>query len=259
MKKIAIIAAAGWKGGGSGTEYVASPEPLLPLGNGETIISRLAKQLYYDFGFQIIIGAGMPGCTFRSFARFCPGCEISKELEEELLAQGLTLDDSPWTWEHISYLQELGGVALMPNPGIGNCHDTYCRIIDSALPEKWDRLLMLHGDMMFTNKFLTDVFALPWPCQFSMHPVHTMFLLTPSGLPPYRSFAEGHRSGWKTYTEKAEMAMDWPGGIRGVHKVGIPCYAMRTIGRQNVEIEWLDVDDPPKYKVAKQRIANGEM
>lgn len=257
MNKVAIIAAAGWKGGGAGTEYVGYPEPLLPLGNGETIISRLAKQLG-RFGFQVIIGAGMPGCTFQSFARFCPGCEIGEQLEYELKMHGFALDDSPWTWDYISYLQELGGVALMPDPGVGNCHDTYCRIIDSALPE-WNRLLMLHGDMMFTDAFLHDVFALPWPCQFSMHPVHTMFLLTPEALPIYRAFAEAHRAGWTTYKEKQVMAMDWPGGIHGARKLNLPLYSMIGVGRDNVEIEWLDVDDPPKYTEARRRIASGEM
>ena len=263
MKKIAVIAAAGWKGGGSGAEveFADCPEPLLPLGNEETIVSRLAKQLE-SFGFEITIGAGEPGCTFKSFEKFCPGCVIGEKLAGELAEKGLSLGDSPWTEERIDYLRELGNVVLMPNPGIGNCHDTYCRIIDTALGS-WDQLLLLHGDMLFTDKFLTDIFALPWPCQFSMHPVHTMFLLTPGALPIYRQFAQGHRTGWDTFKEKQIMAMSWPGGQLGAHKLatelGLPAYSMEDIGRPNIEIEWLDVDELGKYVEALRRIKTGEM
>jgi hypothetical protein len=261
VKKVAVIAAAGWKGGGSNKlGFPDCPEPLLPLPNGETIVSRLAKQLK-RFGFEIVIGAGQPGCTFQSFEKFCPGCVVGDVLTTELAESGLSLDDSPWTEGRIEYLESLGKVVLMPNPGIGNCHDTYCRIIDVALGT-WDRLLLLHGDMLFTDKFLTDIFALPWPCQFSMHPVHTMFLLTPNILPAYRQFAQGHRSGWNTFKEKQVMAMGWPGGVRGVNVLsglGLPTYSMGHIGRPNLEIEWLDVDEPHKYVEAKRRIAAGEM
>lgn len=273
MNKIAIIAAAGWKGGGWGMDdrvkecpdvfrpLTSCPEPLLPLGDGTTPVSRLVKQLKHH-GFKIVIGAGEPGCTYQSFAMFCPGCEIHPRLKVELSRFGQSLDMSPWTPERIAYLRTLGTVHLMPNPGVGNCHDTYCHVIDTGLAS-WNRLLLLHGDTLFIDKFLDDIFALSWPCQFSMHPVHTMFLLTPEILSAYRNFAEQHRAGWETYREKQVMAMRWPGGIKGARvlatKLGLPAHSMGTIGRQNVEIEWLDIDDPSKYIEARRRIAAGEM
>jgi NDP-sugar pyrophosphorylase family protein len=261
MKKIAVVAVAGWKGGGEGYgRLVGCPEPLLPLPGGETIVSRLIKQLK-GFGFEIIIGAGTVGYPYHAYAPFCKDGEISPELLEALDENGFLLEDSPWTQERIDYLSKLGTVVHMPDPGSSSRHDTFCRIIDTL--DTWDNLMLVHGDMMFVDKFLQDVINLPWPCQFSMHPVHTIFMLDYDKGMMYREYSEQYREGGVARADKKHITLDWPGGQIGAHRLatefGLPAYGMITIGRPNLEIEWLDVDEPQKYREALRRIKEREM
>jgi len=56
--------------------------------------------------------------------------------------------------------------------------------------------------------------------------------------------------------------MKWPDGGAGGHllaQLGIPGYGMNHVGRPNVEIDWLDIDDSIKYKIALRRIEDDEM
>lgn len=260
---IAIIAMAAWKGGGQGCEkLVGCPEPLLPLGNGETIVSRLARQLQ-QLDFEIVIAAGEIGYPYHAYTPYCPGIGISPSLKYAMDAEGIPLNSSPWTRERIDYLSRLGTVIHMPNPGIGNCHDTYCQIIDKLMSdESWERLLLIHGDTMFTDEFLQDIMNLPWPSQFIMHPLHTIFKLDRPTTVTYREYAEPHRTGWETWRQRKGMTSKWPDGGSGgtiLAKLGIPGHGMNHVGRPNIEIDWLDVDDPSKYSIARRRIEKGEM
>jgi len=116
MKSIAIIAAAGWKGAGEGFgKLVGCPEPLLPLGDESTIISRLATQLQ-QLDFEIVIPIGKLGYPYLSYAPFCPGVGIASSLRNAMTAEGISLDSSPWTQERFNYLSQLGKVIQIPNP-----------------------------------------------------------------------------------------------------------------------------------------------
>jgi hypothetical protein len=260
---IAVIAMAAWKGGGQGSgKLVGCPEPLLPLGDGETIVSRLVKQLQ-QLDFEIVIAAGKIGYPYRAYAPYAPSLAPSACLTHAMNVTGISLDSSPWTQERIDYLSELGKVIQIPNPGVGNCHDTYCQVIDSLTDDKsWGRLLLIHGDTMFTDGFLQDIMDLPWPSQFIMHPLHSVFKLDRSTTAIYRKYAESYRTGWETWLQRKGMTAKWPDGGSGgtiLAKLGIPGYGMDHVGRPNIEIDWLDIDDPSKYSIAKRRIEKGEM
>lgn len=260
---IAVIAMAAWKGGGEGAgKLVGCPEPLLPLGNGETIVSRLTKQLQ-QLSFEIIIAAGKIGYPYHAYTPYCPGKGIAPHLQDAMNTEGISPDSSPWTQERIDYLSQLGKVIQIPDPGIGNCHDTYCQVIDSLMDdESWKRLLLIHGDTMFTDGLLQDIVDLPWPSQFMMHPLHSVFKLDRLATVIYREYSEPYRTGWETWLQRKDMTTEWPDGGSGgsiLANLGIPGYGMNHVGRPSVEEDWLDVDDPSKYRVAKRRIEKGEM
>lgn len=184
MKDVAIIAAAGWKGAGS-SYHPGCSEPLLPLGDGTTVLSRLVGQLR-ERGFEPFIGIGKPGCRYPFWAHRM--AERGYVPEDEA-RQGV--DSSPWTEERVEYVRSLGTPIFCPNPDETSHHETY-RIILNEIGTDWDRAFFSHGDMLIRDSLLDDYLALPWPCHI-VYRLHTWLILDPAAASVYCDVARGHR------------------------------------------------------------------
>jgi len=193
MANVALIAGAGWKGAACRISIVppktpefllpliTCPELLLPLGDGSTVLSRLAGQLQ-DRGFSLFISVGGPGCLFPTAARHYGGHRTL--ITKEAVRAGQVV--SPWTEERIRYVQQFGCVVRQPNPDIGNCHTSFCSLIDAA-GKGWDRWLLLCGDMVISNKLLDETLSYPSSCWFRLK--DQILWLDSDGLKDYSSVA----------------------------------------------------------------------
>ena len=174
MANVALIAGAGWKGAACRLKNVPSqtpefllpliacPELLLPLGDGSTVLSRLAGQLQ-DRGFSLFISVGEPGCLFPTAARHYGGHRTL--ITKEAVRAGQMV--SPWTEERVRYVQQFGCVVRQPNPDIGNCHTSFCSLLDAA-GRDWDRWLLLCGDMVISGALLDEVLVYSSSCWFRL-------------------------------------------------------------------------------------------
>jgi len=197
MRKVALVAAAGWKGAGSkapedvlqtlpiSSPLAGCPECLLPLGDGTVFISRLVAQLK-SLGFSLVISAGRPGCLFPGTAHHHYDGGHPK-ITKEALKLGETI--SPWTDERIDFLRYFGNVVLVDNPDIGSCHDSYCQLIDAAGSD-WDRWLLVPADSAFTMVLLEELLAEEPPCWFEL--ADAVLWLDKIGVNAYRREAQKH-------------------------------------------------------------------
>jgi len=179
MNRIAVIAAAGWKGAGSDFPNVepGTPEPLLPLGDGETILSRQVWQLKRR-GFEPFVGIGEPGCRYQFWSHH----QVARgAISEEGAKQGSLV--SPWTEERVEYVRGLGTPVLCPDPDNTSHHETY-RLILEAAGYDWGRAFFSHGDMLISDALLDDYLALPWPCHV-VFSLHTWLILNPRAARVY--------------------------------------------------------------------------
>lgn len=239
MTDIAVIAAAGWKGAGHTTGMVDRPEALLPLGDGTTVVSRLAAQLK-ALGFTSIIGVGRPGCLYPRVAYFLTVGNPRQErfLPEDVAQVGRTV--SPWTWEDVEYVARFAVPWIVPVPERGNWHNFAHTVLDAIGYRNWDRLFIVSGDYMFTDALLRDVVSCSPPCQVQMPSTgHVAFLLDPAGARIYYEAMETHQ-GFRQTTPIAEL-----------ERAGLPLVKVGE-GRGD---EWLDVDFEHSYRGAVKRIA----
>ena len=266
MKRTAIISAAGWKGVGREQGLVDCPECFLPLGNGETTTSRLAKQLS-DLDFDVVIGMGELGYPFGEYRwryqRLEPG-EEPKSIDSVLEEWGLSPSDSPWTQERLDLAAEWGTVMQMPNPGIGNSHDTACILMDRIGIAKWEGLLSTMGDSLFPSTLLPAIVGLDPPFQYQICPNHSIFLFDTVGATYYREYCN------RPEMRETVVAMREWGRISGLLPNGHPRGAgilqseggIRKLGPHNApggELKFVDIDVPSVYAAAQQMIADGSI
>lgn len=234
--KIAVIAAAGWKGVGTAFPDVprGCPESLLPIGNGETVMSRQAKQLK-ALGYRVFICVGQPGCLFPKWASI--HCDSRHLITEDGAAQGRA--ESPWTWERVDYAAQFGYPILISNPDGTSRHRTNLTALEMLGPSDYD-VLLTAGDYLFTGKLIADIAALPVPHQYQ-HYQHTVLLLNnKETVPVYRRLCVGGGRTWSA--DKSPRALELE------RSVPLERFATERYG------EFMDIDVPAHYRKALQWI-----
>ena len=238
MVKIAILAAAGWKAAGHGFEGQLSdvpkiclpletcPESLLPLGGGNTVLSRLIRQLRaHDFS-PILAVVGQPGCLFPTI-RDRPG--TAHHTTEEQAQIGVT--QTPWTHERLDYVASLAIPILSPDPNKANYEDSYARALDT-IGWDWDRVLMMHSDTVISDDLLADALRQKASWFLQLHPYHNLIYLKRDCARAYRPLQEGHRS---------QGGCDAIGYSYAVKDLGVRLFKVPKAFPDRV-LEWRDID-----------------
>jgi len=166
MSKVAIITAAGWKGTSSAFPEVDKgiPEPLLPIGAGQTILSRHIHQLR-SLGYITFVGVGQPGSLYPQPA--------SLRLREGHITVAGTYEGTrlpgPWTLERVEYVRKMGGIPiLIEHPASKGLYNTVKKCILAIGYVGWDEMLITQGDYVFNDELLRSVLELPYPQQMYM-------------------------------------------------------------------------------------------
>lgn len=131
------------------------PEALVPL-NGETVLSRLVKQLKRLGAIEVFAGVGKIGSEANP--------DLLKRLREE---RGFhTPEGGPWTPELWKYMRGLP-CHLVEVPDFGKCsiYDTIYRILQEILASNIDfqEIILFNGDYVFTDDALEYVLSQPVP------------------------------------------------------------------------------------------------
>jgi hypothetical protein len=256
MADVALIAGAGWKGAACRLKAVppktpdfllpliACPELLLPLGDGTTVLSRVADQLQ-DRGFSLFVSVGKPGCLFPTAAMHYGGRRtlITKE------AFGIGRTVSPWTAERVRYVQQFGCAVEQANPDVGNCHTSFYSLLDAA-GKDWDRWLLLCGDMVFSDALLDEMLSYARSCWFRLK--DQVLLLDRQGVDDYkRAVAAGGtiRSYDGGMVDKVRVQSLYSSGRRG---------AVRFVDKSSLSHseECVEVDHTFMYPEALEWIRN---
>ncbi|NIV32701.1 MAG: hypothetical protein GWN58_25615 [Anaerolineae bacterium] len=231
--RLAVIAAAGWKGTSSVFPNIEPgvPESLLPLGDGDTLLSRQARQLR-ALGFVVFATVGRPGCRFPWWGCHQAGLgHITKEGAKE------GIDSSPWTWERVSYVAEHAIPIIVPDPDSFSRHASNCLAIE-ALGREWDRLLLTSGDHLSTDEFLQGVVSQPCPCQVVIGG-HVLFWFDAAAARAYYGLSPRHLAARIWYRQDSLYAE----------------YLLRIAPRRDLEgygKRFMDIDAAQCYRVALQ-------
>ncbi len=259
MKKAAVIAAAGWKGVGYQERLADCPATILPLRDGTTILSRLVAQLR---GFEIFIAVGMLESTADSYPVRRIHFEHPKpeSLEARLERLDVSPKMRPWTPERHEYIGRLGTIVPVEAGGF-SCHNTFCFVMD-YIGYDWDRTLLIQGDNIFTTEYITRIIEKsPWPCQYQMHPAHSIFLLDRAATKTYRGYAEAYRTHIGNKPESLKQPDERTGTVR-LAKLGIPHWGPHkdpmVASYEWLRENWYDIDDVEGYAEIKGEILNGK-
>ncbi len=193
MVDTVCIVGAGWKCGmlevraAPSTIPFRCPELLFPLGNGQTVLSRLVKQ-FRSFGAKnFLVGIGNPDN--------CPTIPQEDILHKLYGVSCPGYGQSPWTHARVKYVRSLGvGVVLMDNPLHFSGWATYRSIFGKLLKTGgWEKAIGLSGDYVFNTAFLKNVIANnAWPSMCWLEPVHELLFLTHDGLTRFVGFMDSH-------------------------------------------------------------------
>lgn len=255
----AIIAAAGWKGGGRDIGYAHVPIPFIPLEDGSTVVGRLSATLKQR-GFSPIIAVGAIGYPFSAYQP--RGDFFTEKLSADAVLDkiGVHPGGSPWTGEIHEYAARHGELVIVPDPGWTNPHDTYCRVLDEI--GNYERVLLIQGDTLLTTRLWDCIFQWRPSFQFAPCPNHSVFMLDNDGVTVYRKSAEPHRQR-ATIPERWDCEADTqPDGQAGSgllqHK-GIKLYGWHHTPWRLMDTDalWLDIDRSRDYHMANERIKKG--
>ena len=178
MDKVAIITAAGYKGVGIPFGLPDCPEPLLPLGNGETILSRLCRQLE---GYKIFITVGSPDSTYEKVTRW------------NAKGGGFNYVDvgRPWNDERLEYVAQFGTTITMDKPDWKTQQDSICYAFD-AIGFGYDKYVLSPGDHVYSDWLIGEILDADYPRQYSVREYlgNRIFVLNKETAKLYRGFAK---------------------------------------------------------------------
>lgn len=178
MDKVAIITAAGYKGVGIPFDLQDCPESLLPLGNGETILSRLCRQLE---GYEIFITVGAPGSTYSRVTKW--NAKIGG-------FDYVDVGGSPWNDERIEYVRQLGTPIIVDNPDWKTQQDSICHAFD-RIGFGYDKYVLTAGDHLYSDRLIGEILNADYPRQYSVREYlgNRIFILNQEAARLYRKFA----------------------------------------------------------------------
>ena len=173
MIKIAVIPAAGYKCTAEryyDTKFTGRyvPESLMPIGRGQTVLSRLCSQLR-NLGFLIFIGVGEVGSIY-------PG-RVFGLARKHGIKQDVTV--SPWTWNRILQVREDGMPIFVHEPDGWRGARTVAEML-RAIGLQWDRALVVCGDYLYSDALIKAMVHGPWPSRNKLGRRHAVWLLTPA-------------------------------------------------------------------------------
>lgn len=227
-----ILTAAGWKGSGRGVEappgpkicypLKGCPESLLPIGNGETVLSRTVKQFQANGFRDFAIGVGKPGYEF-------PGS-----------------NHCPWTAERISYIAQLGEIVFMPDPYNHTHWHTAATVLEQCRGG-YDASLILLADFVLTDQFVKLIAAMPRPSELLERVLgSSMFWLDKKGGDAFIEAAwrdwgnKSRRDGSFRIRSKATM-------VKALRGAGVPLLNIESILKCD-GFAWRDVDTTASYR-----------
>jgi len=214
---VGMILGAGWKLG-----KVAAlapfpidptcPELLMPLGNGETIVSRLVSQLKLLGASDVYVAVGAPDT-------------YNLEAYEAQVARSsgyVPMGRAVWTWERVDEVRKLG-VRIVPvnNPLIfGSRYESMRQLLLSVSGYKRDvpNTFVLSGDYVFDTHYLATLIAgVPSVITWIL-PIHDVMLLKQTGREMWLRWARewmckansnvlGRQSMWKDRSTLAEYGI----------------------------------------------------
>jgi len=137
---------------------------LLPITNGETILSRHIRQLR-SLGYITFVGVGQPGSLYPQPA--------SLRLREGHINVAGTYEGTrppgPWTLERVEYVRKMGGIPiLITNPSSIGLHGTIRSCITTIGYSGWDEMLVTLGDYVFADELLKTLVMQNYPAQWYM-------------------------------------------------------------------------------------------
>ena len=259
MDNIAIIAAAGWKGGGKNLGLPYVPMPFIKLVDDSTTISRISGKLT-SREFRVIIAVGAIGYPFRSYQQRGGFFMEQTPIDEMIQELGVTPGGSPWTREIHQYAARYGELAIMPEPGWTNQHDTFCRILDTM--SDYHKVLLIQGDILLADVLWDQLFQWEPSFQFVPCPNHSIFLLKGNGLSAYRERAEMSRkrpTDPSTWNDGARAYPDGAVGSGYLQHNGVKLYGWNHTPWRLMDTGqyWLDIDNGANYNMANERIEKG--
>jgi len=232
--RLAIITCAGWKGASSEFPDIEPgvPESLLPLGNGDTLLSRQARQLR-ELDFMVFAAIGQPGSTFPWWGQHQ---SKHRHITVEGAQEGIV--ESPWTWPRVAYVAKHAIPLFVPDPDGISRHGTNCLAIEALGCWGWDQLLLTGGDHLNTTELLQEIVSMPCPCQVILAG-HVWFWLTPESARLYRDLTPRYRGARIWYRQDCLAAKLFAGVV--------PQFRMTGYGEQ-----FVDVDGAVDYRNALQ-------
>ena len=239
--ELIVLGAAGWKGSGMNIDVPPGPaicqplggcpEPLLPIGGGETSLSRLVRQ-FKAVGFSnFAIGVGEPGCNWPPPSHYHGG----------VLGDGY----SPWTEERVAYAAQFGEVVIMPNPYEHTHWHTAATVLEQCGAD-YDNALILLADFVLTDQFVEFIAAVPRPCELLEKKLgSSMFWLNKAGSEAFiqaawRDWGDHLRNdGLFRVSKKATM-------VQALRKAGVPLITIDKVLACR-GYQWRDIDTADSY------------
>ncbi len=264
MDKVAIIAAAGWKGAGVERGLPHCPESFLPLGDGTTPLSRSAVMLTHH-GFDVYIVLAKRGYPYNKYWRHSIFGSYFDELSPPKKGpDGFSMDDSPWTQTQYDYASQLGTVIEVPNPGRVSSNETLYFAINT-LEDQYEQLFLGRGDMLLSFNFFKKIMTeLSWPSMYAFKPGHACFLLDRKSAAVYCELVEPWIQGkWESprdleHREMGKRVPDGhPEGTGAMMEAGIMVYGQHNCTWSNKT--WMDIDIPEQYEQALRQVADGTL
>lgn len=257
--KTAIVLAAGWKGAGCRKVDVPNcqdclkplatcPEPLLPLGDGSTSLSRLSRQ-FRELDFEVIIAVGKLGCLYPRYAGDAGGRSISRVLAHQMLRE------SPWTKGRLQFAAEYGNLVTIDEPDGGTRFNSACCSIEACLQRgPVSRLFIVHGDFLFSDRLFREIVNLPFPFYLHLFGGEEVFFLDEGGIQIYHRIAPRERLSENYFESKRAMIkprrlLCETLALAGVNLLNVKSL---TYGR-----EWQDLDTWRAYNRALGRVKQG--
>ena len=236
---VALIAAAGWKAAGIRTkagpdtpEFVVPlylcPEPLLPISDGETTLSRMAAQLA-ALDFECHIAVGRPGCTYP---------ETAKQITSFVPEAESICDISPWTALKVAYAGQFGKLHMIMEPDERTGWDSICLMLDEleALKVPWTRALLILGDCIFPPGSLEHITNGDFPCWYISSGFERLFWLDRGSIETWRNHI------WRIRTRETNTEQQFADLTSALASTGANLYKIDT------KFDWTDIDHWQSYE-----------
>lgn len=177
---IGAVTAAGWKGYiqaalGKDEWGAKLPEALIPLGNGETMLSRQVRQFKERGARDVFVGVGLPGKTSPMYCNWLARGGYAQDKKHFKVDYGAEI----WTQERLDYVNSLGCTAVPVQFQYTPSSFTVGRLLEAILKsgKEFDAILITMGDYVMLDEAFDVLLSLPIPCLWMAVDHHQGWLL----------------------------------------------------------------------------------